>query len=333
MARSMVNQIAQIQKETTPGTAATNAMKKMTSIGLRPATATEGGQAFKAQGFKAPTTYQLGDLWGAWTVEGIQDFNGVGFPAASVFGPPTTTTPGGATNARQHVFEIDPDGPDTQVTWTAQFGDATAAKQATYLFFQSLGLTVQRGQLGFTSGAISKKPTNIAAVTTTGATTVPAAPIPTRSYNVYSDATWAGVGTTQVTKAYEFGATFGDKMVRDAPINSAVSGFDELVEGEDIDYSGNVRLAWNAVSETIEEDYFEAEAIRFLAIEVLGGLVEAGVNYELRLDLAVRFTGAEEVAGAPGSPVVTQNFPFVMVVDPTSNKFARLTIVNAVTSY
>ena len=98
MPSSMTNQIFQIQKEAVPGTPLVAAMRRLMGITARPAVANSGGESFKASGYKANTAHMIGDLTGEWSVSGIQDFNAIGYVLASLYGPPVTTTPTGATS-------------------------------------------------------------------------------------------------------------------------------------------------------------------------------------------------------------------------------------------
>lgn len=331
MARSIVNQSFLIQKETTPGTPLVAAMKRLLGVKAMPAIQTTGYQNFKAAGHKVDTSGQIGDLTGVWGVEGIQDFNALTYVLASMMSPPVITTPGGGTLSRNHVFTPAAAAADVLTTYTAQYGDTTRAFQAAYFVFNSLTLGIQRGNLSFGSSAISQKPDKGATLATTGVTDVPSRPIPTRSYNVYADDTWLTLGTTKLLAAYDANIAFGDKYVMDAPINSTVLGFESLLEGEDIDYSGSITVGFDAAGAGLE-DTFENEALKFLQFKVVGPIIEAAIAYELRLDLCVRLTNVGQVTKAPNSPAIVLPFDFALQKDPTSGFFARATLVNVVTA-
>lgn len=332
MARSIVNQSVLLQKETTAGTAVTNAMKRLLAVKMVPSINIDGTQNFKASGHKVDTVVQLGDEWATWSVDGIQDYNTLGYILASIYGPPTTTTPGGATTARQHVFAPNPSGADTQVTYTAQYGDASQGLQATYLAFQGLEMGIERGNLSFSSSAISRAFTSIANIATAGVTDVPTAPISQRGYNVYADDTWAALGTTKLLAAYSGKISNGDKFVGDRPINAAVAGFESLLEAEDISYNGSLTLGFDAVA-TAMLTTMRNEAIKFLRFEVVGPLIESGQNYQIWYDIAVRITNVGEITKAPNSPAVSLPFDFSLIKDATSGKYAAVTLVNAVSAY
>src|SRR5436190_16194622 len=192
MAKSIVTQKTLIKKETTPGTANVTTMNQLTALSLRPAWNVETNP-FQAQGFKMPTVIQQTDEWGTWTVDGIQDFNHLGFPLASRIAVPVTTTPAGGTTSKQHVFTLAAAAADTFATYTTQFGDTSRAVQGTYGVFNSLGINVQRGTLGFDSSFISRTPSVIASVATSGVVTVAAAPTAARQFDIWADNSWAAL--------------------------------------------------------------------------------------------------------------------------------------------
>jgi hypothetical protein len=329
MARSVVGQQFLIQKETTAGTPLVNAMKRLLGVKAMPSIGDTGGEGFRASGHKVDTSYQIGDLVGNWEVEGIQDFNAIGYVLASALAPAVTTTPGGGTLSRQHVFTPAPAAADTLVTYTAQYGDSTQAMQAVYFVFNSLTLGIQRGRLSFGSSGLSRAPSTGATLATTGVTDVATQPIPTRSYNVWADDTWAGLGTTKLLAAYDANLTLGDKFIGDAPINSAVSGFETLLEGEDIDYSGSLTLGFDTAGVAMATT-FTTEAIKFIRFGVIGPIIEGIIPYSMNIDLAVRITSVGTTTKAPNSPAIVLPFDFTLIKDPTSGNFAKVTLVNTV---
>lgn len=329
--RSMAVQIAQIQKEVTPGTAITDAMLRPASLRLRPGVNTEGGSSFTAAGANAPTAYLGGDEWGVWGVEGIQDYNTLGYIAESVLGTSVTTGP--ADGASTHVWSPKDYGADGLATYTTQFGDNTSAIQAAQLAFNSLGITIQRGTLGITSNAISRKLNFGATLTTVGATTVPAVPIHPTSYNVYADDTWAGLGTTKLLACYEFNVTNPDKYVPDSPINSAVDGFEQLIQADGREFNVDIQVAIDVAGVSLVTNHYRAGALKFFRIETEGALIGATSRYKMTYDLAVRITGVGEVTAVSGSNVAVLPLTGQLIIDPTSGKYQELTIVNAQTGY
>ena len=330
-ARSVVNQKLYIQKETTPGTAATDAMKRVHGLRMMPGY-TDEGEAFTAQGYKMATAWTQNSEIGAPTVETIQDFNAATWTLCGGYGAPTTTTPGGATNARQHKYTLSIDAPDPMAAFTAIWGDGTQAVQMTNLVFQSLQIGIQRGgSLSLSTSALSREPTSGATIPSSGVTEVPAQPIGARLWNVYADDTWAALGTTKLLAAYEGNINFGDKYTPDWVINSAVLNFDSLIEAENADRGGDLRLGFDATAIALINT-FKANAMKFLRFEATGPIIESTTAYKLTIDLAIRITQRGEISSAPNSPAVSLPFTFQIMPDETSGKASEATLINTVTA-
>lgn len=330
MAKSIVTQKTLLKKETTPGTANVTTMNQMTALSLRPAWNVETNE-FRAQGFKLPTVIQQTDEWGVWAVEGIQDFNHLGFPLASRIAVPVTTTPGGGTLSRQHVFTLDADGADALATYTAQFGDTARAVQGTYGVFQSFGVDIARGALGFDSGFISRTPAVISSIATVGVVTVPAAPTAARQFDVWADSTWAGLGTTKLLAAYEGSIDLGDKFARDTPLNSAVTSFESVVEATDQSYSGNLRLGFDATAEGLITTW-TTSALKFIRLKATGPIIETTIAYSFQVDMCVQIINPGQLE-AFNNGVLTLPFDFSIVPDPTTGNAIVVTLVNTQTAY
>ena len=330
--RSMATQIAQLQKEVTQGTPVTDAMMRPLSLRLVPGVNVEGGESFTAAGANAPTAYIPGDEWGTWSVDGVQDYNTLGLIAASTMGSATTTAVVGATGAYEHVFTPAAFGEDDVATYTAQFGDGTIGIQGSQFTFQQLGISVQRGTLGLTSNAISRQLDFDATLATTGVTNIPAVPIHSTKYDVYADDAWDDLGTSKLLACYQFDVTMPDKFVPDAPINSAVNGFESLIVAADRESTVSITLGLDATA-TDMIGSFRTGALKFFRLEVLGGTIDGTATYKFTRDLAVQITSVGEVAAQSGSNVVTVPLTGTIIIDPTSDKYEELTLVNTVASY
>lgn len=330
MAKSIVNQITQIQKEATPGTALITAMRRLTAIGMRPSWNVDTND-FRAQGYKAPTVIQTLMESGSWEVDGIQDFNHLGFPLSSRVATPVTTTPATGVLARQHVFSLVANAEDTKNTYTAQFGDSLRGVQASYGVFDTFGVNIQRASLGFDTSFISRTPAVIGAIATAGVTTVAASPTAARKFDIWSDATWAALGTTQLLAAYEGNLDLGSKFAMDTPINSAVTSYESLLEAEDQSYEGMLRLGFDATAAAMVTTY-ETGALKFFRIKALGPLIETTIYYSLQLDFcaSIRSPGALETYS---NGILTLPFDFAIVPDPTTGNMFVATLVNTILAY
>lgn len=330
MAKSLTNQITLLQRETTPGVAAVNAMKRLSAIGMTPGW-NVSQQDFTAQGYKLPTVIQETDQSGVWAVDGVQDYNHLGLVAASRIAMPVTTTPSGGTLSRQHVFSLVPNAEDTKATYSAQFGDTSRAVQGVYGVFQSLGINIQRGQLSFDSSFISRTPSVISSVATSGVTTMAASPTSPKQFDIWADDTWAGLGGTQLLAAYEGGIDLGDKFAMDSPINSANASYESVIEADGQSYDGTLRVGFDTTATGLITTWGNA-ALKFLRIKALGPIIEGAIRYSFQLDLAAQIRNPGNIERF-GNGVMTLPFDFSIVPDPTSSNALVLTLVNTVTAY
>lgn len=329
MARGMQNQVQQIKKESTPGTANTTAMIRLSSMKLRPGWDGEA-DPFKGGSSKVPTSVNLPDEIGRWSVDGIQDFAHIGLVLASRFSLPTTTTPGGGTNSRQHVFSILPDVADTFATYTLQFGDATQAIQSVYSVFNELMIRVVRGRLEFGTAIISRAPST-GITLAAGTTNLGSVPIPPLKWDVWADDTWAGLGTTKLLAAYDGNINLGPKFNPDSPINSTVVSFESLVESQDQDHSFDLRLGFDAAAIGLMTTFGNG-AMKYFRFKVTGPIAEAAIPYSLQLDFPALILSRGEI-GPTDNGTVSVPLTMTMAKDPVTGNGPQATLVNMTLTY
>lgn len=326
MARSIVNQGLYLQREVTPGTAVTNAMRRY--LGIRGTIGWEvEKEYFRASGYKAVTGENVLTELGTADLEVIQDYNAMLPLLAGAFGMPTTTaltaTP---TPAYQHVFTINPRAADAMASFTAMWGDATQALQATNLVFHGLTIGVGRTELSLSAEAILRAPQTGIALPGTGVTEVPMIPVRASTYDVYLDTTWAGLGTTKLLKLYNTELSFGEKYAPDWVVNSAVPSFSELMEQTEIDYTQSLRVGFDATAVGLITSALQGGK-RFVRVACEGPDINGTDSYGLTLDTAVVLTPTD-VRDNDHSPSVVVNFDGTLQVDGTSGQFARATLIN-----
>ena len=133
--------------ETDPGTAETTGY--FGAPGLRAKPNWDGEREdFRGGGGKVVTTTLATDEVSPWEMDAATCFNHIGLILASRFCKPTTTTPGGGTDSRQHVFTIKPKAEDLARFYSAIWGDGYTTVQGVYGYFNSLALDISRGQVG-----------------------------------------------------------------------------------------------------------------------------------------------------------------------------------------
>lgn len=328
--RSMVNQVAYLQKEVTPGTAVTAAMKRILGLRLTPGWSVEG-EDFKASGSKVNTSRITNTETGAPSVEAVMDYNTLTWLLTGAFGAPTSTLVATTTGAYEHVYTLNAEGADPFVSFTAMWGDPTLALQLRQFVFNSLSLTIGRTSNTVDAGAMSEAPDTGIALPATGVTDVASVPIAGRSWDVYVDDTEAALGTTKLTALYEANPSFGDKYTPDYVVNSNLPSFESLLEAEDSAYTLAMTVGLNATAVGLISS-FRAGSVKFARLQSTGPVIEGATNYSLELDIAFRITDPGEVGTAPNSPSVVIPFNAQMTVDPVSGFVAGARLVNTVAS-
>lgn len=325
MARSIVNQGLYLQHEATPGTAATDAMRRF--LGIK---GTVGWniekEYFRAAGYKAVTGENVLTEVGTADLEVIQDYNAMLPLLAGVFGAPETTPLD--TGAFQHVFTINPREADELVTFTGMWGDSTRALQATALAFHGLTIGVQRTSLSLSASAILRAPQTGVALPTTGVEEVPMVPIRAQTYDVYLDNEYDDIGTSKLLALYSTDISFGDKYAPDWVVNSALDSYSELMEQENIDYTQSLTVGFDSTAEGLIASALDG-GLKFVRVTATGPDINGTDNYGLTVDTAVSLRPAS-VGSSPVSPAVVVNFDGNLMVDGESGFLAAVTLVNSI---
>lgn len=299
--------------------------------GLRLVRLGHGGSAepFRGGTGKAATGVLLSDDWATWSLQPASCFNTLGLVAASRIATPVTTTPGGATNARQHVFTLDPNGVDAYEAYTMVWGDGSTRFSSTYNVFQSLGFTAERGSIQVTAAMIGREPASGASAPVTP---VPMAmqPIQPNLGDVSIDPIWAELGDTAYLALYRLAISLGDKFDMDSPINSSIVSFQSLPEKEDQGMTAELLVACDAAGLALVEDWKVGDmlAIRYT---VEGPEIEESFNYSAQWDFLLYLTSVGEITSAPNSNIAT--IPLSGTIGSDGTNCLELTLVNAITDY
>ncbi len=328
---SMQHQQFLLQRQLAPNTPLVNAMRSYQGLKLMPGYGMEGGQTYTASGYRGATAFVRGDEYGNHSVEATPCFNAALPVMASIFGLPVTTTPD-ATNAplaRQHVFTLLGRGERSPVLFTGQWGDSSAALQMVDFLFNTLNLGVQRGELTFDTSAFSKTPDETITLATTGVTEVLSVPWDPTQYDVWADDTFLAAGTTKLLDCHEGAFSVGDTWGRSSPLNSAIVSFAKALENEDVEYSGSMQLAFDAVAKALMAT-FKNGAQKFIRLAQNGPIIGGAIRYRLQIDFGIRITERGEMGTAPNSPEVVLPFTYSLSPDSVSGVLIRVTLINTV---
>lgn len=327
--RSLAGVKPYIKKEAVAGTELLTSMVQLD--GLRMVRLGRGGQAesFKGGTGKTASGVILSDTWSEWSLTPASCYRTLGFVAASRISTANTTTPGGGTNSRQHVFTLNPNAVDAFATYTLVWTDGTIGYKSSYNAFQSLGFTAERGSVTVSSNVIGRAPVATSTIPTTPTTTA-LKPIQPNKADAYFDTSWATLGNTQALACYQFDLQLGDKYDMDAPINSSITSFASLPEKEDQSMTLNLSVAVDTAGNSLVTSY-ETGAMIAVRYKVVGPIIEAAIPFSVQWDALAVITQVGEVTAAPNSNIAT--IPLTCEIATDNTNALVLTLVNDVVSY
>jgi hypothetical protein len=327
--RSLAGLKPYIKKEAVPGTELLTTMVQLD--GLRMVRLGRGGSAepFNGGTGKTASGVILSDTWAEWSLTPASCYRALGFVAASRIAAPVTTTPGGGTLSRQHVFTLNPNAIDTFVTYTLVWTDGTIGFKSSYNAFQSLGFTAERGSVEVSSNMIGRKPI-VTSTIPSSPTSVALKPIQPNLGDVWIDSTWATLGTTQYLAAYQYDLQLGDKYDMDAPINSSISSFATLPEKEDQSMTLNLSVAVDTAGNALVANYDVGTMIA-VRYKILGPIIETTIPFSAQWDCLAVITEVGEVTAAPNSNIAT--IPLTCSIATDGTNALTLTLVNDIISY
>jgi hypothetical protein len=318
------------QVEAAPGTAETDAMVRVDGIrSVRPGRGSNA-EVFKGSNGKVASGVILQDDWTVWSATPLACFRAAGLPLASRLGKPTTTTPVGATLARQHVFVLDPNAPDDSAFYTLLWSDGTNTFESAYTGFQSFGFNAQRSSIECSTGLVGKLYDTGAAAPSSGVTDMASKPMQPNKGDVWVDPNWGALGTTKMLANYGFNPQLGDKFDMDSPINSSIVSYQQLIEKEDQSSTLDLTLAVDAAgrANVARYDVGDPIAVRYKNI---GPIIEGSTHFSIQWDVFAYITSVGEVTSAPNSSIAV--FPFSCEIGKSGSNSVVVTLINDVDSY
>lgn len=303
--QTTTTQKVQIGVEAVPGTLVP-ATKRLLSLDL--SLGAQGDiNTFRPSGSKYPAIAAMGKEWAGGDVEGWPTYTELLYIVSNVLGAPTSTAPGGATIAMEHVWPIRSSALNTPKTWSVEKGSDTLARKAGYGLFTELGLTYNRDEISL-DGSFMARIMDAAATLTalTGEDELDLVPILPREVSIYLDSTFATIGTTKLLRVLEASWSLGDQYTGLWPLDAAQSSFAATYEGEPSSEVG-LTLGADAVGYGLLAPMRAGET-RYLRIEAIGGEIEAGQNYEFTVDLPVKVTDVPDESDDDGLETLEYGF-------------------------
>lgn len=321
--RSTRTQGTQIGVETVAGTGVA-ANKRLQSIDFN-----LGGQgetmAFKPQGNKFNTVVAPAREWSVFPITGRPVYDEIRYVFAGIIGASTDTVV--STTGQQHVFTPNATAEDAIKSFTIEKGDATRAHKAAYGLINDITLTINRGEVTLSGGGIAQRLTD--AITLTAAPTIlPQIPILPIEFDLFVDATRAGLGTTKLLRGFSAVFSYGNRFGQVWPLNSALTSFGAHYEG---DPTATLSLTMSAdASGMAYLTNFRAGSSVFVRLKSTSAtVIGAGpAVYSLQIDAVCKINALTPFADQDGLYAI--NWPTTIVDDGTWPM--RVTLVDATAS-
>lgn len=321
--KSSAAQVVQIGVETTAGTAVA-ATKRLASLSITPKMEADV-KVHRPAGRKFDTLTQLLAEHTTATYDGVPTFEEIIYPLSSVVDTATITTPAGGTTSRLWTFVPDPDSPDAPKTFTVEKGDSSNASRAAYGLFTGIKLSAARKELSYSGDMLlGKWAANALSGSTTALTNTPMSPA---SADLYIDTTYAGIGTTKVTRAFKFEPDISDKYTPVWPIGTSES-FAAHVENKDMKGGASITVAADTTAAAMLTQLRDGST-GYMRYEVIGPIIEGSIHYRMTLDLAFKVSNVGEYSDEDG--VYAQKFDIV-IVDDSSLRGFKFEVVNKATA-
>jgi hypothetical protein len=322
---STVSRSVQIGKETTPGTGVA-ASKLLQYIGFALAPNLEMN-TFTPMGSKTASAVTPGKDWSNITIEGKGSYSEIVYVLSGLLKDVTATTVD--TTGKQWLYEPLNRAEETHARYTIEEGSSVRAGKATYGVITDTTITYNRtdGVSVSGSGFAQNYQANISL--TGSPTTVEEAIILPTHLNIYSNDTFASIGTTKLTRDFNAEFSIGSFSNPVWPINSANASFIS-----DVDLAPDVACKLRCSADSQGEAFLTAAragATKFIRLEAKSTVL-AGAStafYSLTIDFAAKVNEYPGFDDEEGLKVV--DVGLVPVYDSTFSApgaWCRITAVN-----
>lgn len=229
--RSSINQQVQLGLET-PGAFGTPVPANKLieawewTLGMKPDT-----KQFRATGRRYATASEELTEMAEGKVKGQGCYNSLSYLLAGLYGLPTTTLHTGAAASYDQVWTPPIQGAQSPQALTIQQGDANYAEQYAYGLVTGFSYEVSRkAEIAVTGDLMMQQETD--AALTAAPTPIPTVPMVGKHFNLYLDATSAGIGGTQIVNPIKFGPTASGYYAPFWPVNRANASWSQQVDTE-----------------------------------------------------------------------------------------------------
>ena len=263
-------------------------------------------------------------------VSGTPSFDELSYLLSLYLGTPTITTPASAILARQSQWLSANGTVPTPRTMTYEWGDANHAQQAGYVFGRDITINFARGGDGMSvTGTLQGRGTVTPFTLTAGATDLPYVIAEGVDADIYVDTTFAGLGTTKLTRAFGGSFTLGGLNSSFMALNSTQPSFAGIVPTRP-DSNVSLRVGADATGLALASDGVR----RYVSLVVnSGNNIDAGIvasAYRLTIDCCLELEEPGTFDDESGLLVIPPRF--AIVHDATAGFAFRIQVVNTQTA-
>lgn len=328
--RFAVSEVQQVGVESTAGTAVTPTLQ-FGGLSIDLDTEQEFDE-FKPSGQLVQSLVAPRREWSTGSLSGFPTYTELPYVLSNLFGAATITTPTGATLARQWVWTPSHITPWTPKTWTIRRGViGGTAEEAAYGLLSGLNMSFSRTAAPTIGGDLFARRLDYTAsmVAATGVTSPALIPILPDQLDIYLDSTGAGLGTTQLTRDFNYEMSISDLFGNIWPLNSSLTSFAaHSVMAPDA--SVKLQMGNDSVGTALVTNMRAGSSV-FVRLQAQGAAnsIETSQRYSLKIDTALKVMSAPSRGDVDGLAVL--DWELRSVYDATWAKWMQITLVTSVT--
>ena len=303
--RYTVQEVVQIGVETTIGTLVPPT-KQLTGMSLELDTDLELDR-FAPMGNLFDTIAAPRQEWASGSLSGYPTYTELPYALSNVFGAATVVTPSGAVNARRWTWSPSSNTPWVPKTWSIYRGMVgNTAESAAYGIMSGFTMSFSRTDQPTIGGDFFARALDYsAALATTGVTKATLVPILPPQVCVYVDPTFAGIGTTRVTRAFVAGLDISGLFGPIWPLDCTIASFGGHAPLKP-DANATLQLGNDTQGRAFVTN-MRAGSTQYMRIQATGANIDVGppaYPYQLTLDLAVKVVDAPSRSDVDGLSVL-----------------------------
>lgn len=281
--------------------------------------------AFFPNGNIFPTSNDVIQEWTEAEVEGILTFTEIVYLLTAALGPATITTPAGGTNSRQWKWTIAGNALLNPSFLSVEKGNSVYALRSSGMACTGFNFGYSRKDRIEVGGSLYGKPVELGYSMTNivSAPTVELVRVLPQMMDWYSDTTFAGLGTSQIMKAYEAGISLDGLFDGVWPMRSSLASHDGLV-AKQIESESSLLLEADAAGLAFLTNARQSET-RYIRGKATGRTIEAAIKYLFQVDMSVQVKDVDTFEDADGPYAIPVTF---QPIDDGTNPVVTITVIN-----